>query len=210
MTSIATRLMTSGLAGCLMALGTTVFSRAEEPRADETAAALMRRASAAENAQRTNEAAAAYERLLRLDTAFEAVVAPRLVTLYVGSGQEAPALAWAARAARRSPDPKAYLAGVHARLGQWKEAELLLRQAVREVRDPRKRVALLWQLADAQERQGESKAALATLTDARDATADEALQKTSAQRLDALHRRFAAAQTNQPHTRGTPPAEDAR
>ncbi len=202
------RLFTCGLAGSLLALGTVVSGRAETPRAEETAEAMMRRATAAERAQRTAEAAAAYESLLRRDTAFETVVAPRLVTLYADSGQTAQALSWAVRVSRRQPDPKAYLAGVYARLGQWKESELLLRQAAQGERDPRKRAALQWQLADIQERLGDGPAALATLARSRDAAPDEEFQRTSVQRLDALRRRLAAAPAKPTPTRVTPKAED--
>jgi len=201
------RLFTCALAGSLLAVGTVAYGRADTPP-PETTEALMRRATAAERAHRTAEAASAYESLLRRDTAFETVVAPRLVTLYADSGQTAQALSWAVRVSRRQPDPKAYLAGVYARLGQWKESELLLRQAAQGEPDPRKRTALQWQLAEAQERQGDGAAALATLAGARDAAADDALQKTSVQRLDALRRRLAAAQAKPPPTRVTPKAED--
>ena len=202
------RLFRGGLAGCLLALVTAVPGRAETPRAEETAEALMRRATAAERDRRTADATAAYESLLRRDTAFEAVVAPRLVALYADSGQTAQALSWAVRVSRRQPDPKAYLAGVYARLGQWKESELLLRQAVHDERDTRKRVTLQWQLADAQERQGNGDAALVTLASTRDAAPDEKLQQTSVQRLDALRRRLAAAQPKQPSAHGKTKAED--
>jgi tetratricopeptide (TPR) repeat protein len=202
------RLFTCGLASSLLALGTVVSGRAETPRAEETAEAMMRRATAAERAQRTAEAAAAYESLLRRDTAFEAVVSPRLVTLYADSGQTAQALSWAVRVSRRQPDPKAYLAGVYARLGQWKESELLLRQAAQGERDPRKRAALQWQLADIQERLGDGPAALATLAGTRDAAPDEEFQRTSVQRLDALRRRLAAAPAKPPPSRCKTKAED--
>ena len=194
MLRIGTRLNISGLAWCLLVLGSSPRCCAAEAGAGETAEALMLRAATAESGRRSAEAIAAYESLLRRDTSFEAVVAPRLVNLYAGGGQAAPALSWAVRVARRMPEPKPYLAGVHARLGQWKESELLLRQALRETRDPGKRQPLLWQLADVQEGQNDGEAALATLTGAREAAPDAELRKTSAQRLDALRRRLAASQ----------------
>ncbi|MEI7899146.1 MAG: hypothetical protein WCK89_02765 [bacterium] len=198
----------SGLIGCLMVLGMSTYARASEQRPEESTAELIRRGTTAEKTRRNADAITAYEELLRRDTSFEAVVAPRLVNLYIDGGQSAAALSWAARVSCRQPDPKAYLAGVHARLGQWKESELILRQSLREEREPRKRLPLMWQLADAQEGQGDGESALATLAGARDAAPDDRLRKTSAQRLNALHHRLDAAQTKQPPTRGKPKAED--
>jgi tetratricopeptide (TPR) repeat protein len=175
--------------------------------AEEPIEALMRRGAVAERAGRHGEALAVYEKLLQRDTTYEAVIAPRLVDLHTAEKHPAQALAWARRVARRHPDPQAYLAGVYARLGQWKEAELLLRQALVSAQAPSKRQPLLWQLADAQEGQGDAAAARITLSEACQTVQDEALRKTSTQRLAALQQRLAAAPTNRPPTRAEPETE---
>lgn len=198
-----TLLSMAGLVWSLTVLGIgTALCVSEEPI--ET---LMRRGAAAERAGRLSEAATAYEKLLQRDTTYETVLAPRLADLYTAEKQPAQALAWARRAARRHPDPQAYLAGVHARLGQWKEAELLLRQVLITTHEPRKRQPLLWQLADAQEGQGDAVAAQATLSEACQSVQDEVLKKTSAQRLAALQQRLTTAPTNRPPTRAEPETE---
>jgi len=196
------------LAGCLLALGLALPVRAEEARAAGSSEALMLRATTAEKAHRGAEAACAYERLLRSDASYESVVAPRLVDLYTASGKPAEALSWAVRVARRHPDPNAYLACVHARLGQWKESELILRKALASEKAPEKRAALLWQLADAQEQLGDADAALATLLGACEAAPNKHLQRTTSQRLDALRLRRAAAQSQKPAAPGRLKAED--
>jgi len=190
------------LAGCLTALGTAAFGQAATSSPGETAETLIRRASSAEKACRTNEAIEAYERLLYRDTTYEAIVAPRLVNLYIACGQALPALTWASRVSRRHPEQKAYLAAVYARLGQMKESELVLREALRDTRAPHQRITLLWQLADVQESQGDSGAALATLSAAQNTAPDNRLRETSAQRLDALRRRNTAARATRSHNLG--------
>ena len=201
------RLCKTGLAGCLAALWVGSVCRAEESRTEDATAELMRRGTESERAGRTAEATAAYEKLLQRDTSYEAILSPRLVDLYIADGQPGPALSWAGRVARRHPDPQAYLAGVHARLGQWKEAEILLRRALSATDEPRKRLLLLWQLADAQEGQGDGVAARETLSGACDTTRDEALRKTSSQRLAALQQRLKTPQTNRPQTPAEPKTE---
>lgn len=191
MKDIARMLRTGCLGWCLLALGAACFSAKAETNAVGISQALMRRGTEADRAGRAVEAIAAYEALLRNDSRFESVVAPRLVKLYGDRGQAADALAWAARVARRQPAPKAYLAGIYQRLGQKQEAELLLRQAISESRTPDQRVPLFWQLADLQESMGEKDAACETLTVTCDTAHEAALKKTSRQRLDALRKRCA-------------------
>ncbi len=151
------------------------------------------RAADAEREGRIAEAVAAYEALLEKDTASESVVAPRLVALHVRLGQQAQALSWAARVARRHPYPAAYLAGVHAQLGQFKDAEMALRQALRDSPDAGRRLPLLWQLAEVQEKQGDRVAARNTLHQSRDAAATADQRQASGQRLDALRQRLQTA-----------------
>ncbi|MDA3924125.1 MAG: hypothetical protein PF904_05445 [Kiritimatiellae bacterium] len=198
------------LIACLSLLWAYGSYCAEKPSATatETVAILMRRGVSEENAGRTAEAVKTYTKLLTLDTTFEATVAPRLVALYVTLKDPAAALSWAARVARKHPAPQAYLAGVYARLGQWKESELLLRRAAHDEQVTDRRVTLLWQLAEVQENQSDGAAALKTLTDASRTSQTEALRNTSALRLDALRHRLAETRERQQPTRPEPQAED--
>ena len=150
---------------------------------------LARRAMDAERQGRPGDAIRAYEELLRHDPSFGNVAAHRLVELYTAARQAPQALAWARKVAPGRPDPQAYLAGVYAGLGQWKDAEMLLRQAIAAASGCAKLTPLLWQLADVQERQGETGAALATLAAACSDTSDESLRKTSLARLAQLQER---------------------
>ncbi|GEM_PF-1404174 len=154
---------------------------------------VLRRAAEAERAGRAAEAVAAYEALLERDTACEAVVAPRLVSLHIGLGQAAQALSWATRVAGSHPLPAGYLAGVYAQLGQFKDAELVLRDALRSESDVGKRVTLLWQLADAQEHAGDADAAVSVLEQARDVAPDGPVRRMASRRLGALQKRLKAA-----------------
>lgn len=155
---------------------------------------LRARAATAEREGRPAEAAAAYEELLRREPAAATALAPRLVELGIAEGKPAVALAWAARVAPTQPDSRAYLAGVHARLGQWTEAELLLREAVQAATDPAARVPILWQLADAQAGGGRFADSLATLASAvREAGTNAALRAATERKADALRARPATA-----------------
>lgn len=175
------------------------------PKADANAAdgTLAERAAAAERDGRFREAAAAYTALLEQDDAFEPVVAPRLVGLHTRLGETAQALAWAARVARRHPQPAAYLAGVYARLGQYPDAEAALRQALRDAPDTARRLPLLWQLAETQEKAGAPGAARETLLLARQAAPDDTRRAATSQRLEAL----AARQRGKPAASAPSPAE---
>lgn len=169
---------------------------ADAARTDPSGAAAARRAADAERDGRFREAAAAYAALLEQEAAFEPVVAPRLVSLHTRMGETAQALAWAARVARRHPEPAAYLAGVYARLGLFQDAKAALRQALREAPDAARRLPLLWQLAETQEQAGDPGAARETLHLARQTAPDESRRAATARRIDALAQR----------TRGEPQA----
>jgi tetratricopeptide (TPR) repeat protein len=162
--------------------------------AEADAGGLRARAATAERTGRPAEAILAYEELLRREPSAATALAPRLVELSIADGKAAAALSWAARVAPAQPEPRAYLAGVHARLGQWTEAELLLREAVRGASDPAQRVPILWQMAEAQAGGGRFADALATLgTAARAAGTNAALRTASESRADALRARPATA-----------------
>lgn len=204
----AIKLVRRNLIVCLTLLWACGSISAEKQSVTESLEDLMHRGVAAENSHQMADAAVAYEKLLQRDTTFEATVVPRLVNLYISMKQPAPALSWATRVARRHPEPKAYLAGVHSRLNQHKEAELLLLQAIRKTDDPMRHVPLLWQLAETQENQGESQRALTTLRNALDATKDADLRQTSNLRIKALQQRLAIAHAQQAHAGNKRQAED--
>ena len=130
MEGIVNKLRAAGLAGCLCLPGAGTALWASAPGAETSASALKRLGADEERAGHPAAAADAYAALLRLDASSESLLTLRLVELNIAGGRPAEALAWARRAARRHPTPQAYLAGVYARIGQWKEAELLLRQAL--------------------------------------------------------------------------------
>lgn len=177
-------------AACLLlaAAGLTA-APAAGPDKRSPGAVLARRAMDAERQGRPGDAIRAYEELLRHDPSFGNVAAHRLVELYTAARQAPQALAWARKVAPGRPDPQAYLAGVYAGLGQLKDAEMLLRQAVAATSGCDKLTPLLWQLADVQERQGETGTALATLAAACSDTRNESLRKTSLARLAQLQAR---------------------
>ena len=205
-TSLAAAMMRmAGLACAAVTLLACAGAAGAAPAATNAAAydTLARRAAAAERDGRLREAAAAYAAMLEHDDAFEPVVAPRLVSLHARMGETAPALAWAARVARRHPEPAAYLAGVYARLGLFPDAEAALRQALREGQDAARRLPLLWQLAETQEQAGEPGAARETLLLARQTAPDDTRRAATARRLDAL----AARQRGKPAASAPSPEE---
>ncbi|MDX9866533.1 MAG: hypothetical protein RBT78_01280 [Kiritimatiellia bacterium] len=180
------------LAGCLAATAFAASAQNGVRENGETPEALARRAAAAERACRTNEAISLYERLIGRDASREPLAVARLAELHAGRGDAREALAWAARAAARHPAPQAYQAGVLTRLGQLSEADLLLREALARETEPRRRVPLLWQQAEVQERLGQTAAALSTLRAARGLVEDPATRGVTDRRLAELERRAAA------------------
>jgi len=127
---------------------------------------LMRRAEAYERAGRADLAAAAFEEVVRRDPAKARVLGPHLVVLYGRLKDPRRALEWARRVAERHPDPQAYLAGTYVMLGDLAKARELLEGEVARAAEPRRKVALLWQLALVLERQGERDQARKRLEDA--------------------------------------------
>ena len=109
------------------------------------------------------EAAQAFEQVVRQEPVARLQLAPMLARLYAELGSSDKALGWARIAMERSPDPRAYLAGAHASLGQFKQAQAILGEELAKSNPPPRTVALSWQLADVQLKQGETNAALVTL-----------------------------------------------
>ena len=184
------RMSMAGLACAVLLLAGAVAAVAA-PAATHAAApgTLARRAAAAERDGRLRDAVAAYTALLEQDAAAEPVVAARLAELHVRLDEPGPALAWAARVARRHPEPAAFLAGVYARLGLFTDAEMALRQALREAPDAARRLPLMWQLAETQEQAGDSGAARETLRLAQRTAGDARQREATERRLETLRAR---------------------
>lgn len=127
---------------------------------------LRRAAAQLDQAGADAEAAATYEELVRREPQQDAVVAPRLVTLYTALGRRDDALRWAHRQAPRTPDATAYLAGVYASLGEYEEALRLLAPPWEVAQDLQLTLARYWQVADIQMAAGRRKESLATLATA--------------------------------------------
>lgn len=101
------------------------------------------------------KAAEIYEKIVAQDPTKRFVLAPRLVRLYAESGVTNKALEWAEAVMKTNPDPQAYLAGVQAMLGDWTAARALLEQEIQKSGEARRKLTLLWQLADVLDRQGD-------------------------------------------------------
>lgn len=77
-------------------------------------------------ARQFDEAAATYEKLAEVEPGARGVIGPLLVQLYIQEHKPAPALRWAEQVMTNTPDPRAYLAGVYAQMGNVKEARAIL------------------------------------------------------------------------------------
>jgi hypothetical protein len=108
-----------------------------------------------------------------------------LVAIYTETGETNKALAWAHEVMRENPDPQAYLAGVHARLGEWKEAREILEHEIAGNTNAIRAVTLRWQLAELWERQGNTTKASKALTEAADAAKGTQMESAARQRLNA-------------------------
>ena len=149
------------------------------PNAQEVAAAH-------ERAGRRREAAALYEELARTNAAARKVLAHRLVTIYTETGKTNKALAWAREVMRDNPDPPAYLAAVHARLGQWKEAREILEHEIVGNTNTVRAVTLRWQLGELHAQAGDCAKASKVLVEATDLARGTAMKEASRRRLKAL------------------------
>src|ERR1043165_374844 len=118
------------------------------PNAKEVAASY-------ERAGRKRDAAAIYEEMARTNSAARKVLSHRLVTLYTETGETNKALRWAREVMRENPDPQGYLAAVHARLGQWPEAQEILEHEIAGNTNAARAVTLRWQLAEVLENVGD-------------------------------------------------------
>jgi tetratricopeptide (TPR) repeat protein len=143
-------------------------------------------ATAHELAGRKREAAASYEEMARTNSAARKVLSHRLVTIYTETGETNKALAWAREVMRDNPDPQAYLAAVHGRLGQLKLAQEILEREIGGNTNATRAVTLRWQLAEVWEKEGDSLKARKVLEEAAGAAKGTAMEVATQRRLDAL------------------------
>jgi tetratricopeptide (TPR) repeat protein len=141
-------------------------------------------AAALERAGRKREAAALYEAMVRTSPAARKVLSHRLVTIYSEIGQTNRTLPWAREVMRDNPDPQAYLAAVHARLGQWKEGRETLEREIAGNTNATRAVTLHWQLAEMFEKAGDRAGARRALDEAARAEQGTPMLPTARQRLN--------------------------
>jgi len=139
-----------------------------------------------ERAGRKREAAVLYEEMARTNSAARKVLSHRLVAIYAETGQTNKALAWARELMRDNPDPQAYLAGVHARLGQPQEAWDILEREIAHNTNTTRAVTLRWQLADLYAQQGDADKARGVLNQAAGMAKGAPMEATTQRRLRAL------------------------
>lgn len=135
------------------------------------------------------QAAEAYEQVVRMEPLARVQLAPVLARLYAETKTPDQALGWAKVAMERSPDPRAYLAGIHQTLGQKVQAESILAGELAKTNAPPRTVSLSKQLADLQLSQGETNAAIATLEKAVQAVTGSPEAARAKMRLQMLKRR---------------------
>jgi len=143
-------------------------------------------AAAHERAGRKPEAAALYEEIVRTNAAARKVLSYRLVMIYSETGETNRALAWAREVMHDNPDPPAYLAAVHARLGQWKEAREILEHEIVGNTNTVRAVTLRWQLGELHAQAGDCAKASKVLVEATDLARGTAMKEASRRRLKAL------------------------
>ena len=110
----------------------------------------------------------------------------RLVTIYAETGETNKALTWAREVMRDNPDPQAYLAGVHARLGNWTVAERILEKEIAANTNVTRAVTLRWQLAEAYEKEGNRAKASKVLNEAAGLARGTSMEATTQRRLKAV------------------------
>ena len=181
----------AGLAALIALIGLSSLVNAgptnspPEPAARPAPASPQELASAHERAGRKREAAVVYEELARTNSVARKVVAGRLVTIYSETGETNKALTWAKEAMRDNPDPQAYLAAVHARLGQFNVAEKVLEKEIAANTNTTRAVTLRWQLAEVLEKSGGAVKAQKALEEAERMAKGTAMEAVARRRLDA-------------------------
>ena len=128
-----------------------------------TSRELTKRAAAFEQTGAPLQAAHVYEALIQRKPARSRILAPRLAKIYAESGQTNQALTWAEQVIPRQPDPIAYRAGIHTMLRDYKTATTLLNTELAGTNTLHRTIQLHWQLADTQQKSGNTRSALTTL-----------------------------------------------
>jgi tetratricopeptide (TPR) repeat protein len=105
------------------------------------------------------KAAETYEQIVKGDPAKSVVLARRIATIYAESGQTNKAIEWAKVVMKTNPEPQAYLAGIHALLGNYPEAIRIVDEEIVREKDARRGIMLRWQLAGLCEKTGDVKKA---------------------------------------------------
>jgi tetratricopeptide (TPR) repeat protein len=105
------------------------------------------------------KAAETYEQIVKGDPGKSIVLARRIATIYAESGQTNKAIEWAKEVMKTSPDPQAYLAGIHAMLGNYPEAIRIVDEEIVREKDARRGIMLRWQLAELCNKTGDVKKA---------------------------------------------------
>jgi predicted Zn-dependent protease len=139
-----------------------------------------------ERAGRKREAAVLYEEMARTNSAARKVLSHRLVAIYAETGQTNRALTWAREVMRDNPDPQAYLAAVHARLGQFKLAHEILEREIARNTNATRTVTLRWQLAEVWEKRGDGVKARRALDDALVAVKGTPMEPAAQKRVTSL------------------------
>lgn len=117
------------------------------------------------------------------------IVARELVKLYAAAGESENALTWARVVMEENPDPQAYLAGVYAMLGQFKEARAILEPEIAVCTEPHRKTTLCWQMADVCENSGDPAGAETALNAAAQASKGLPESSTAERRLTAFRER---------------------
>lgn len=117
---------------------------------------LQEQAAVLEQAGRKKEAAERYEAITRTNALARKVLSHRLVTIYADTRETNKALKWAREVMRANPDQQAYVAGIHVRLGDFKQAQVILAREIAANTNETRAVTLRWQLAEVCQAQGET------------------------------------------------------
>jgi tetratricopeptide (TPR) repeat protein len=128
-----------------------------------------------------------YEAMVRTNAAARKVLSLRLVAIYAETGETNKALAWAREVMRENPDPQAYLAGVHSRLGQRGEARRILEREIATNSNNTRAVLLRWQLAEVCQSMGDHKEARKVLDEAATAAKGTPVEAAAQRRLKVLN-----------------------
>ena len=144
---------------------------------------LKQRALELEQAGRKVEAARIYEQIIQAEPAARLILAQRLVRIYAETQQPEKALAWARQAMQTNPDPQAYLAGVHTRLGHYAAARKILDAELGQTTERRHKLLLNWQLAEVCAQAGDREAAGRALRAASELAQEPAEKKAAELRL---------------------------